>query len=428
MKPPVNPVQFSADRPIVAPLSKIWLIVGLTLGLSIGLSACSSAGKRPEAGAQTDAQTSPIQQAPARAEQTIAKARSQTLQQRPAIQSVQQKAIRIKSGHPRQYTVKKGDTLWDISSLFLKDPWYWPEVWHKNRQVKNPHLIYPRDVLTLIYVDQQPQIVFKKPVRSTYEEPVRRPVEGLRVVKLGPSIRREGLDASVQTIPGDAIRQFLTRPRIVTKEELENAPYILASEDEHLILGQDNRVYIRGELDKDRVRFTVFRPGEELIDPETDETLGYEAIYAGEAHIIHYGDPAIAVLTSTEREVLLGDRLLPLDKSKINNLYFPKVPDRDVKGQIVSLFDALFGIGKFQIAVINRGTRDGIIVGHLLATLTSGATVDDYFNPRGRENIKLPNERSGLMMIFRTFDHASYGLIMESTRVIRNHDIVATPR
>jgi hypothetical protein len=421
MKPPVSPAQTPTNNSISAPLGVIWL----AMWLIIGLSACSSAGNKP-ADVTPIAQPSPMQETTAvMAEQ---QAKKQSLQQ-PAQQSVRQKAIRLRDGHPRQYTVKKGDTLWDISSMFLKDPWYWPEVWHKNRQVKNPHLIYPGDVLTLIYVDKQPQIVVAKPVQTTTTRiPETATEEGLRVVKLGPSIRREGLDASVPTIPGDAIRQFLTRPRIVTEEELENAPYILASEDDHLILGQDNRIYVRGELDKDRVRFTVFRPGEELIDPETDETLGYEAIYAGEAHIIHYDDPAVAVLTSTEREVLLGDRLLPLDKSKINNLYFPKVPDREVKGQIVSLFDALFGVGKFQIAVINRGTRDGIEVGHLLATLTSGATIDDNFNLRGDDEIKLPNERSGLMMIFRTFNHASYGLIMESTRVIRNHDVVVTPR
>lgn len=399
MKTSVSPVQHPARRSILIRLSLIWLISWLTLGIS----ACSSTSKSPVA------QAYPQEEAP--------------MSTPPQIQQpVPQRAIRIKESHPRQYTVKKGDTLWDIASLFLKDPWYWPEVWHKNRQVKNPHLIYPGDVLTLIYVDQQPQIIVGTTVQSTGSD------QSLPVVKLSPTMRREGLDASVPTIPGDAIRQFLTRPRVVTDEELENAPYILASTDEHLILAQDNRVYIRGELDKDRVRFTVFRPGEELIDPETDDTLGYEAIYAGEAHIVEYGDPAIAILTSTEREVLLGDRLLPLDKSKINNLYFPKVPDRNIKGQIVSLFDALFGVAKYQIAVINRGIRDGIEVGHLLATLTTGATVDDYFNPRTSSAIKLPNERSGLMMIFRTFDHVSYGLIMESTQVIRNHDVVATPR
>lgn len=370
----------------------------LTFLVALGLSACSSTSPKQS----VQVVTPPV----ALETQTPVEQKSE---------------IKLKQSHPRTYTVKKGDTLWDISSMFLRDPWYWPEIWHKNQQVKNPHLIYPGDILTLIYVDGQPQITLKKPTHASADGP-------LPVVKLSPSIRREGLDANVATIPGDAIRQFLTRPRVVTKDELDAAPYILASDDEHLILGQGDRVYVRGELDKERVRYTVFRPGDELIDPESDEVLGFEAIYAGEVYIDEYGDPAIGKLTVTEREVLLGDRLLPMDKSKIDNLYFPRTPDRDIKGQIISLFDALFGIAKFQIAVINRGDRDGLEVGHLLETQTTGARVEDRFDPRKKSTIDLPNERSGLMMVFRTFDHVSYGLILESTRVIYNHDVVTNPR
>ncbi len=338
--------------------------------------------------------------------------------------AVKPKPVRVKANHPRRYTVKRGDTLWDISSMFLRDPWYWPEIWHKNQQIKNPHLIYPGDILTLIYVNGQPQMMVQPASHRTLDS-----AGGLMpVIKLGPSIRRNDLDASIATIPGDAIRQFITRPRVVTKQELEMAPYILASDDDHLILGEGNRVYIRGELDKERVRFTVFRPGDKLIDPESGNILGYEAIYAGEAHIEEYGDPATGTLTFTEREVLLGDRLLPTDKSKIDNLYFPRVPDRDIKGQVISLFDALFGVAKYQIAVINRGDRDGIEVGHLLETQTSGARIKDRYSLTKKTLVDLPNERSGLMMIFRTFDHVSYGLIMESTNVIQNNDIIRTPR
>lgn len=380
----------------------------VTFLLVAGLSACSSS---PDRGASAPAQ---------QVAEPVTIARSET----PTADASQQKqsAIKVRQSHPRKYTVKKGDTLWDISSMFLQDPWYWPEIWNKNQQVKNPHLIYPGDILTLIYVDGQPQMLLTKPTHRIDSAGGPLPVK-----KLGPSIRREGLDTSIATIPGDAIRQFITKPRVVTKQELEDAPYILASDDERLILGDGDRVYIRGEIDKERVRYTVFRPGEKLIDPETDELLGYEAIYAGEVHISEYGDTASGTLTFTEREVLIGDRLLPLDKSKVNNLYFPRVPDRAIKGQIISLFDALFGIAKFQIAVINRGDRDGLEVGHLLETHREGATVYDRFSKRRVGKVKLPNERSGLMMIFETFDHVSYGLILESSRVIHNHDVVISP-
>ena len=370
----------------------------VTFLLITGLTACSTSQKQPAV--YTPPVEAPTVEAP----------------------KAEPRPIQVNANHPRRYTVRKGDTLWDISAMFLKDPWYWPEIWHKNQQIKNPHLIYPGDILTLIYVNGQPRM-------SLEPSRMRGATGGGGYVKLGPTIRRNDLDASIKTIPGDAIRQFITRPRVVTKEELDSAPYILASDEEHLILGQGNRIYIRGELDKERVRFTVFRPGKKLINPEDGELLGYEAIYAGEAHVTEYGDPASGTLTSTEREVLLGDRLLPIDKSKVDNLYFPRVPDRQVNGQIISLFDALFGVAKHQIAVINRGNRDGLEVGHILETQTAGKTIRDAYDPvHKNSNVALPNERSGLLMIFSTFERVSYGLVMESTNVIKQNDVVTSPR
>jgi len=408
----------------------------VTCILLAGVSACSSSAQhkpeQPQANDIIPAETSDQQVA----EEPVSAQTEEAAQKH--------SAIRIRESSPRQYTVKKGDTLWDISSQFLRDPWYWPEIWHKNRQVQNPHLIYPGDVLTLIYVNGQPQITVdsteqapatvdaavteQKPTRTVTSRTMKTEGRSLPVVKLSPAIRKQGLDATVMTIPGDAIRQFLTRPRVVTEEELEAAPYILASDDNHLIMGQDNIIYVRGELDKERVRFTVFRPGEELIDPETDEVFGFEAIYAGEAYIKKYGDPSIAQLTSTVREVLIGDRLLPVNKGKIDNIYYPRAPEHQIQGQIISLFDALFGIAKFQVAVINRGSRDSIEVGHLLETQASGDIVDDTYSLSDSGDIKLPEIRSGLMMIFRVFDKVSYGLILESTLPINNHDVVATPK
>lgn len=389
----------------------------VTFLVASGVSACSSSSKRTPDPSQTEL--------PSTAEADS----SQAVEQQAEISAVNDSelkpaGIQLRDNRPVQYIVKKGDTLWDISSQFLRDPWFWPEIWHKNQQVENPHLIYPGDVLTLIFVDGRPQVVVKtepqKAASSTSER-------GMKVVKLSPSIRKQGLDASVVTIPGDAIRQFLSKPRVVTKEELDSAPYILGSADEHLMMAQDNTVYIRGELDKERIRFAVFRPGEALTDPESEEILGYEAVYAGEAYIKQYGDPAVARITSAEREIANGDRLLPLDKSIGDTLYYPRTPDHQIEGQIISLFDALFGIAKFQIAVINRGNRDGIEVGHLLETLSTGKTVTDRFDPKGKTEVKLPDRRSGLMMVFQVFDKVSYGLVLESTLVISNLDTVVTP-
>lgn len=331
--------------------------------------------------------------------------------------------IQIKQSHPVQYTVKKGDTLWDIASLFLKDPWYWPEIWQRNEQIKNPHLIFPGDVLTLIYVNGQPQIM----VNEARHIAVQQESNALPVKKLSPGIHSTSLNASIPSIPGDAIRQFLSKPRVVTKEQLEEAPRIIASENKHLILGTGSRVYVRGEIDKERVRFAVFRPGDELRDPQSGELLGYEAKYAGDVRIDTYDDPASGDLTYTVREVLIGDRLLPEDKSKHVNLYFPHLPDVDVNAQIISLYDALFGVAQYQIVVINKGELDGLEVGHLLATYTRGDTVRDPYDKRSNEPVKLPNERSGLVMIFKTFERVSYALTMESTHVIHRNDYLHVP-
>lgn len=333
------------------------------------------------------------------------------------------KEIRVKAAHPRQYTVKKGDTLWGISNLFLQDPWYWPEIWQKNTQIQNPHLIFPGDVLTLVYVNGQPQIRVNDAQHKEVANDGSLPVK-----KLSPSVRTQSLQASIPSIPGDAIRQFLSKPRVVTKQQLDDAPRIIGSDETHLILGTGSRVYIRGEIDKERVRFSVFKPGEELRDPNTNELLGYEAKYSGDVHIVTYGDPASGDITYAAREVLIGDRLLPEDKSKLENLFFPHVPDREVEAQIISLYDALFGVAQYQIVVINKGELDGMEVGHLLATYTQGAVIRDRYDKRRSRLVQLPNERSGLLMLFKTFDRVSYGLTLESKRVIHNHDVVKTPR
>jgi hypothetical protein len=388
----------------------------LTLLLAIGLFGCSSSSTKDDgAYVEPDAQTGVIVEA---------------VQEPQEISKQQAVAASVKVNHPRQYIVQKGDTLWDIASLFLKDPWFWPEIWYQNPQIENPHLIFPGDILTLIYVDGMPRIVVGKPGQTVQQKTtvVSDEMGALPVVKLSPSIRTEEIEASIDTIPGDAIRQFLSKPRVITKQEFKDAPYILGSDDEHLILGQGNQVYIRGEIDKERVRYTVVREGDQLVDPDTKKVLGYEAIYAGEVLISTYGDPAVGELTFTEREVLYGDRLLPTDKSKIDNLYYPRLPDRDIQAKIIHLPDALFGIAKLQIAVINRGSREGLESGNLLAIYTKGMTVYDHYSRGKKVNLDLPDKRSGLMMIFRTFDHVSYGLVLESTRVIHENDIVRTPK
>lgn len=353
----------------------------------------------------------------------------------------------IRENTPRQYTVKSGDTLWAIAGHFLNDPWYWPELWSKNPQINNPHLIYPGDIISLIYVNGQPvfqvsrdgQVVDSSagenmPQAATETQTETNVFEQvhtdgpLRQIKLSPRIRTTSLKESIKTIPLDAIVQFTTRPQVVTLDEWNDAPYIVGSDDKHLILSQGNRIYIKGELDKEKLRYNIYRKGEKLVDPKSGDLLGYESIYAGEARITKYANPASARISNAKREIIVGDRLLITENSEINNLFFPKPPEADVDGEIISLFDAISGIAQYQIAVINLGKRDGLEIGNILATYTKGEVVRDRFEEsEGKINVNLPNERSGMLMLFKIFDRVSYGLILEADRVIHRNDQVRTP-
>jgi hypothetical protein len=411
----------------------------LLVSIAAITSACSSRTPRPSTDSNEQAQEQqtiaeqPVSFEPA--EETAETA--QSMESAP----VAAQSIQVNPDYPQRYTVAKGDTLWDIAGKFLKDPWFWPEIWHRNPQVENPHLIYPGDILSLIYVDGIPQIQITRAVAAKSDGVIRRDTQaktkgGLNIVKLAPGIRRISRASQIPTIPSDAITQFISRPKVVTKEEIDNAPYIVSSDGAHLILGSDNKIYIRGELDKERVRYTIYRKGAEFIDPQTKDILGYEVIYAGEARIDVYGDPATALITSSSREILVGDFLMTTDKSDVSTLFYPKVPTQKIEGQIVSLFDALSSVASFQIVVVNRGADEGIEVGHLLASYyKGGAARDKYLSrkkiKRGEEDkeiVQLPDERSGLMMVFRVFDRVSYALVLESTRVIRKYDVVKTPR
>lgn len=323
--------------------------------------------------------------------------------------------IRIQPTAPERYVVQPGDTLWDISNHFLRDPWYWPELWVANPQIPNPHLIYPGDIITLYYVDGRPHLTVDGGPRV-------RPT-----VRLSPRVRAEPLPPSLD-VPIQALQQFLVRPRIVTEQQMEDSAYLLASQDERMVFGAHDRVYAR-RLAEDPLgtRYNVFRAGGELRDPVTGEKLGFEAIPVGDAELVREGDPATVVLTRSDREALTGDRLLPQDDSDQAFLFTPSTPDPDAEGQIISLFDAISQIARFQVAVINLGEREGVERGHVFATYQSGREVRDRFAGRGNETVTLPDERVGLMMVFRTFEKVSYALVMESTHPIERGYAVKHP-
>ena len=319
--------------------------------------------------------------------------------------------VELADNHPQKYVVQKGDTLWGISEKFLKSPWLWPNVWYANPQVKNPHLIYPGDSIVLVYIDGKPQLRIDR---------------GRPHVKLTPSGRTIPLNRPIPTIGLAAIRPFLTKHQIVDKDTLKKAPYILRGVGEHLITGSGDKVYVRGQKSDKHSDFLVVRKGQVYRDPKTKEILGYEAKYIGDSAMVRYGDPATHLLSHTTREVLIGDRLIKFNKTVYNDNFIPHPPKLDVKGNIIAVMEGLTQIGQHQVVVINKGKRDGMEVGHVLAIYQKGATVKDTVTNQ-KKQVTLPDERAGLLMVFRTFDKLSYALILKATINMHVMDKVTNP-
>jgi hypothetical protein len=315
---------------------------------------------------------------------------------------------------PNRYVVQPGDTLWDIASVFLKDPWYWPEIWHVNPEIRNPHLIYPGDVLALVWIDGQPRITA---------------VQG-SAYRLSPQARITPLEQSVRSIPYEQIAAFLSKGLVLERDQIDGLPYILATRDEHLIAAAGNDIYVRGgEPAQPGTRYSVVNVGDALVDPDDNEVVGYQGIYVGEGALARGGDPATVTLTQTNREALRGDRLLP-ESVDIPLNFFPKAPDSDVEGRIISVVDGVSQIGQYMVVVLNRGARDGLAPGHVLTVFQDGDVVTDRFAGGSMfygDEVKLPDEEAGTVMVFKVYDRIAYGLVMEATSAIHVLDSVRNP-
>jgi len=320
--------------------------------------------------------------------------------------------VTLRDGHPDRHVVVKGDTLWDISAQFLDSPWLWPEIWYVNPQVDNPHLIYPGDIINLVYVDGAPQLRVQRG-KGTY--------------KLSPQARAERLDKAIPTIPIDAIQQFLTQPLVVDQDTLENAAYVVSSADEHLIVGAGDRVYVRNLRNDEGDRFHLFRPGDAYTDPHSGEVLGYEALYLGDGAAEKFGDPSTMELIRTTREINIGDRVMPMTQEDVYAYFTPHAPADDTEGTIISVVDGVSQIGQYQVVVINRGTREGVDVGSVFEIYQAGEKIFDQVSKERNASVKLPDEKAGLLMVFRTFDKVSFALIMKASSALHVGDHVRTP-
>ncbi|HSN71307.1 MAG TPA: LysM domain-containing protein [Steroidobacteraceae bacterium] len=333
--------------------------------------------------------------------------------------------IPLAANAPDRYVVQRGDTLWDISRVFLRDPWFWPEIWYVNPQVENPHLIYPGDVLTLVYVDGRPQIRLER---------------GAGTERLSPRIREQPLDEAITAIPYDVIAAFMRRPTVLDRDQVRNAPYIVAMRDGHLIAGAGNEIYARGIGDASvDERFSIVHVGRELRDPDDNALLGYRGLYVGAGPVLASGDPAKLLLTESDREALQGDKVFP-ETIPVGSDFVPRPPAGEVTGTIIAV-DGVAVVGQYQVIAINRGDRHGLEPGSVLAIYEAGEMVRDVFAHGGLATrssraspfefggtqVQLPDERVGLAMVFHAYDRMSYALIMESQRPISVGDRVSNP-
>jgi LysM repeat protein len=318
---------------------------------------------------------------------------------------------------PMSYTVKRGDTLWDISAVFLKDPWFWPEIWQINPQVENPHLIYPGDVLSLAVGAGGDAHVF---------------ISQYSGARLQPRLRSEAIDGPIDNIPFAAIAAFLSKPSVLTKEQALKAPHILGFRDHHMIGGTGHEIYVRDLNAPLSQRFAVMHVGDEIRDPEDNKVVGYQAAYVATAVVNTPGEVSKAILTEGAREALEGDRLIS-QEGDTPLTFQPHSPTSQITGQIIGIADDATQIGQYQVVVVNRGTKHGLAPGAVLAVDQRGELVHDKYgrapwekDPYGKM-VRLPYERAGTLIIFKTFDRVSYGLVIGARGPMQVADRVYNP-
>jgi len=315
--------------------------------------------------------------------------------------------LALKADHPQRYVVRPGDTLWDIAARFLEEPWRWPEIWRVNPQIRNPHLIHPGDVVVLTFEDGQPRLRLEAKAKA-----------GPQVVHLAPRVRRTPLAVASVSIPMARIRPFFSREGILAPGELARAGAVVGSDDDRIILGPGDRIYATGLIPGQSV-YRIFRPGRLFRDPEApDEILGQAAIHVGEARLEAEGDPAMLRIIRAQREILPGDRLLPMEAGDTTPSITPHLPAQPMEGRILDVLEGVSRIGQYQVVVVDLGERDGAEPGLVL----------EVFQRPGVLKVAAgapPEERVGRLMIFRTFDRLSYALVTEALRELRVADRIA---
>lgn len=324
----------------------------------------------------------------------------------------QDRPIELAPDAPDRHIVVKGDTLWGISAKFLKDPYRWPEIWRLNdSQIRNPHRIYPGQVVILDREGGEPRLKLGT------------------LVKAEPQIYSDADKEAIPAIPQNVIEPFLSQPLVIEAGALETAARIVATQENRVNVGAGNRFYAQGIAKPAAVLWQIYRPGIPLKDPDNGQVLGHEAVYLGSARLVKEGkegEAATLEATTAKLEISRGDRLVPAAKPEILS-YVPHAPKQEIRGRIVSIYGGVGEAGKFSIVTLSRGKGDGLEQGHVLAIYRTGETVTNRFEGGDPQSIKLPDERFGLLFVFRAFERVSYALVMESSRPVMSGDTVRTP-
>ena len=317
--------------------------------------------------------------------------------------------LRLADNAPERHIVVRGDTLWGISGKFIKDPWRWPEIWRLNSdQIKNPHRIYPGDVIVLVRgEDGNPQLKLAKPV------------------KVQPREYTEALREQISTIPQNAIEPFLSQPLVVEADTLEKEARIIATQEGRVYLGNGDHAFV-ANVRSNAELWQVYRPGAPMKDPDTKEVLGYEAFYLGTARLIQPGEPAVMEMAGVKQEVGKFDRLVPATQPALIT-YVPRKPEARVDAKLMSIYGGVGTGGRHSVIALSKGTRDGVEVGHVLALYRSEQNYEQRNEKGEREQVTVPALRYGLAFVFRVFDRVSYALVMDAALPLSLNDTLRNP-
>lgn len=320
------------------------------------------------------------------------------------------KPIELAPDAPERHIVVPGDTLWGIAGKFLKDPFRWPELWKMNaEQVRNPHRIYPGQVLILDRSGAEPRLRLGN------------------VIKLGPEVRVETPPQEIPAIPASAIEPFLSQPLVINPGEFDTAPRIVATQEDRVFTGTGDKIYATNNADPKIKRWHVFRPGRALKDPDNGEILGIEAVYLGSARPDgEPGDVLPLVLTSVKQEIGRGDYLVPAERPEVMS-YVPHAPTQDINGRVMLIYGGVGEAAVNSVVSLSRGKQDGLEVGHVVAIYRAGAAVTNRFEDDKPQTHLLPDERIGLAFVFRVFDRVSYALITNASRPVMEGDKIRKP-